>query len=164
MSGANPKLRRQARVSAVQALYQMELTKATSKPVIFEFLNHRFGFEDEEGMVAADEPFFEELVEGVVREQDEIDGKLEAQLPDKWPLRRLDMTLRAVLRSASFEVLKRPDVPALVIIDEYVGIATDFFDGKEPGMVNAVLDKIARQVRAVEFGQMAKTVKKPEIP
>ena len=152
MSSANPKLRRQARISAVQALYQMELTGATSKPVIFEFLNHRFGFEDEEGMVAADESFFEELVEGVVREQDGIDADLDIQLPEKWPLRRLDMTLRALLRAGVFEAKHRPDVPGAVIIDEYVSIATDFFDGKEPGMVNAVMDKIARNVRSVEFG------------
>ncbi|MGB3457651.1 MAG: transcription antitermination factor NusB [Litorimonas sp.] len=151
MSGATPKLRRQARMSAVQALYQMDLTKATSKPVIFEFLNHRFGFEDEEGMVAADEPFFEELVEGVVREQDEIDARLDEKLPAKWPLRRLDMTLRALLRAGVFEALKRPDVPGRVVIDEYVAIASDFFDGKEPGIVNAVLDKIAKSARAAEF-------------
>lgn len=152
MSGATPKLRRQARLSGVQALYQMDLTQATTKPVIYEFLNHRFGFEDEEGMVAADEKFFEELVEGVVLHQDHIDSLLDKQLPEKWPLRRLDMTLRALLRAAIFEVTWRPDVPALVIIDEYVSIASDFFDGKEPGMVNAVLDKIAKSVRATEFG------------
>lgn len=139
-------------MSGVQALYQLDLTDATTKPVIFEFLNYRFGFEDEEGMVAADEPFFEELVEGVVREQADIDAKLDAQLPDKWPLRRLDMTLRALLRAAVFEIIQRPDVPALVVIDEYVGLATQFFEGKEPGMVNAVLDKIARSVRQAEFG------------
>lgn len=152
MSSANPKLRRQARVSAVQALYQMELTGAKSKPVIFEFRNHRFGFEDETGMVAADEEFFEELVDGVVREQDGIDAALDAQLPENWPLRRLDMTLRALLRAGVFEAKHRPDVPGLVIIDEYVSIASDFFEGKEPGMVNAVMDKIAKTVRSAEFG------------
>ena len=152
MSGANPKLRRKARLSAVQALYQMELTGATSKPVVFEFLNHRFGHEDEDGYVTADETFFEELVEGVVREQDGIDADLDAQLPEKWPLRRLDMTLRALLRAGVFEAKHRPDVPGAVIIDEYVSIAGDFFDGKEPGIVNAVMDKIAKKVRSVEFG------------
>lgn len=150
--GATPKLRRQARLSAVQALYQLDVTDTKSKQVIFEFLNHRFGFEDEEGMVAADEKFFEELVDGVLQEQDVIDAKLDGQLPKKWPLRRLDMTLRATLRAGVFEITQRPDVPALVIIDEYVAIASDFFDGKEPGIVNAVLDKIARSIRAHEFG------------
>ena len=152
MSGANPKLRRQARVSAVQALYQMDMVGVTSKQVVFEFQNHRFGFEGEEGMVEADESFFEELVEGVVREQDGIDEKLDKQLPEKWPLRRLDMTLRALLRCALFEISHRPDVPALVIIDEYVAIASEFFEGKEPGIVNAVIDRIAKSVRSAEFG------------
>ncbi len=152
MSGATPKLRRQARMSAVQALYQLDLTELTTKQVVFEFLNHRFGFEDEEGMVAADEKFFEALVNGVVQFQDEIDRRLDEQLPEKWPLRRLDTTLRALLRSAVFEIIQRPDVPGLVVIDEYVGIANDFFEGKEPGMVNAVLDRIAKSVRAAEFG------------
>ena len=152
MSGATPKLRREARLSGVQALYQMDVAGTKSKQVIFEFLNHRFGFEGEDGMVAADETFFEALVEGVVREQAQIDAKLDAQLPAKWPLRRLDMTLRALLRAGVFELTQRPDVPALVVIDEYVAIAADFFDGKEPGMVNAVMDKIAKSVRAAEFG------------
>ena len=151
-STRTPKLRRQSRLSGVQALYQMDLTGRPTKGVIKEFLDHRFGFDDEPGMVAADETFFEELVEGVVRRQDDIDAKLDKQLPDKWPLRRVDMTLRALLRAAVFEITQRPDVPAAVIIDEYVSIASDFFDGKEPGMVNAVLDKIARSVRAAEFG------------
>ncbi len=152
MSGATPKLRRQARMSAVQALYQLDLTELTTKQVVFEFLNHRFGFEDEEGMVAADEKFFEAVVNGVVQFQDEIDRRLDEQLPEKWPLRRLDTTLRALLRSGVFEIIQRPDVPGLVVIDEYVAIANDFFEGKEPGMVNAVLDKIAKSVRAAEFG------------
>lgn len=152
MSGSTPKLRREARLSGVQALYQMDVANTKSKQVIFEFLNHRFGFEGEDGMVTADEKFFEDLVEGVVREQKQIDAKLDAQLPDKWPLRRLDMTLRALLRAGVYEITQRPDVPALVIIDEYVGIASDFFNGKEPGMVNAVMDKIARAVRSAEFG------------
>jgi N utilization substance protein B len=152
VSGSTPKLRREARLSAVQALYQMDVANTKSKQVIYEFLNHRFGFEGEDGMVTADEKFFEELVEGVVREQDQIDTKLDAQLPSKWPLRRLDMTLRALLRAGVFEITQRPDVPALVVIDEYVAIAADFFDGKEPGMVNAVMDKIARAVRSAEFG------------
>ena len=152
MSGSTPRLRRQARLSAVQALYQMELTGRPSGGVIREFLDHRFGFDDEPGMVAADEPFFEELVAGVVRVQDDIDARLDAQLPDTWPLRRLDMALRALLRAGVFEVMQRPDVPAAVVLDEYVTLANAFFDGKEPGMVNAVLDRIARSVRAAEFG------------
>lgn len=152
MSGANPKLRRVSRVSAVQALYQMDVSGAPHKTVVKEFLDHRFGYEDEPGMVRADEPYFEDIVNGIVRDQSKIDAAIEGRLSDKWPLRRLDATLRALLRSAVYEIQSRPDVPALVIINEYMAIATDFFSGKEPGIVNGVLDKIAKDTRAAEFG------------
>lgn len=152
MSGANPKHRRAARVSIVQALYQMDVASTPSKTVVKEFQNHRFGYSDEPEMVKVDEIFFEEIIDGVVTSQDLIDAKISSLLPEKWPLRRLEITLRSLLRAAVFEVMRRPDIPALVIIDEYVSIAADFFDGKEPGMVNSILDKIAREVRAAEFG------------
>lgn len=152
MAGANPKHRRAARVSIVQALYQMDVAQAPSKAVVREFQNHRFGYSDEPGMVQVDEPFFEDVVEGVVVSQEAIDKKISALLPEKWPLRRLDLTLRSLLRASSYEIMRRPDIPALVIINEYVSIASDFFDGKEPGMVNGILDKLAKEVRAAEFG------------
>jgi N utilization substance protein B len=152
---ANPKLRRMSRVSAVQAMYQMEVGDAPHKTVKMQFLNHRFGYADEPGMVEADEPFFEDIVDGVVGLQEEIDAEIETRLTDKWPLRRLDATLRALLRCATYEIMRRPDVPALVIINEYMSIAGDFFSGKEPGIVNGVLDKIAKSVRAAEFGLTA---------
>jgi len=152
MSGANPKLRRVSRTSAVQALYQMDVSGAPHKTVVKEFLDHRFGYEDEPGMVRADEPYFEDIMTGVVTNQARIDAAIDGRLSDKWPLRRLDATLRALLRSATYEIQSRPDVPALVIINEYMAIATDFFSGKEPGIVNGVLDKIAKDVRAAEFG------------
>ena len=152
MSGANPKLRRVSRVSAVQALYQMDVSGAPHKTVVKEFLDHRFGHADEPGMVHADEPYFEDIMTGVVANQAKIDSAIAERLSEKWPLRRLDATLRALLRSATYEIQSRPDVPALVIINEYMAIATEFFLGKEPGMVNGVLDKIAKETRAAEFG------------
>lgn len=155
MSGANPKLRRVSRVSAVQALYQMDVSGLTDAQVIKEFRDHRFGYDDEPGMVHADEAYFEDVMQGVVANQADIDAAISERLSEKWPLRRLDATLRALLRSATYEIMRRPDVPALVIITEYMAIATDFFSGKEPGIVNGVLDKIAKNVRAAEFGLTA---------
>ena len=152
MSGANPKLRRVSRVSAVQALYQMDVSGAPHKTVVKEFLDHRFGHADEPGMVRADEPYFEDILNGVVANQAKIDTAIDGRLTDKWPLRRLDATLRALLRSATYEIQHRPDVPALVIINEYMSIATEFFSGKEPGIVNGVLDRLAKDARAAEFG------------
>ncbi len=162
MSGANPKLRRVSRVSAVQALYQMDVSGTPHKTVVNEFLNHRFGHADEPGMVRADEPYFEDIMSGVVSNQSDIDAAITLQLSEKWPLRRLDATLRALLRSATYEIQKRPDVPAIVIINEYMEIATDFFSGKEPGMVNGVLDKICKTVRAAEFGLSSADKAMPE--
>ena len=159
MAGANPKHRRAARIAVVQALYQMDVANAPSKAVIREFLNHRFGYSDEPGMVQADETFFEEIIEGVVVSQEAIDKKISSLLPEKWPLRRLDLTLRSLLRAAAYEMIRRPDIPALVIINEYVSIAADFFDGKEPGMVNGILDKIGKEVRAAEFGLIGESAK-----
>ncbi|WP_409433902.1 transcription antitermination factor NusB [Litorimonas sp. RW-G-Af-16] len=157
-SGANPKLRRAARTSAVQALYQMELSADSSNAVVKQFLDHRFGHEDEPGMIVADEDFFEDIIRGAVRFQDDIDAAISAKLPEKWPLRRLDMTLRAVLRSGAYEILRRPDIPALVIISEYVKVAGSFFDGKEPGMVNAVIEAVAKQARGAEFGIIGEAI------
>jgi len=164
MSGANPKLRRVSRTSAVQALYQMDVSGAPHKTVVKEFLDHRFGYEDEPGMVRADEPYFEDIMNGVVENQSRIDGAIVRRLSEKWPLRRLDATLRALLRSATYEIQSRPDVPALVIINEYMAIATDFFSGKEPGIVNGVLDKIAKDTRAAEFGLTASHIPTTEEP
>ena len=72
------------------------------------------------------------------------------------------MTLRAIMRSAGYEIQRRPDVPALVIIDQYVSIAADFFEGKEPGFVNGALDKMAKAVRKAEFGLVGAAATKSE--
>lgn len=154
--GANPKLRRAARMAIIQALYQMELSGEPSKVVIRQFIEHRFGYDDEPGMVHVDEIFFEENVQGTVDFQSDIDAVISEKLPKTWPLRRLDMTLRALLRAASFEIMRRPDIPGIVIISEYLALANDFFDGKEPAMVNGILDAVARSVRAAEFGAINK--------
>ncbi len=146
-------LRGAARLAAVQALYQMELSGQGAKAVVMQFRNHEFGYDGEENYIAVDEEFFEELVTGVVREQDVIDDKIRARLTEKWKLSRLDITLRAIMRAAVFELGFRIDVPAKVVIDEYVTLAMDFYDGPEPKFVNASLDKLARDVRTYEFSE-----------
>ncbi len=152
MASDHPKLRRAARLGAVQALYQMDISGEGSKVVVAQFVEHRFGPTDGAEKIKADEAFFEDLVFGVVREQDKIDTAIADHLSEKWSLKRLDRTLRGLLRAAGYEIMFRPDVPALVIIDEYVALADEFFDGKEPGFVNGALDKLAKKVRAAEFG------------
>jgi N utilization substance protein B len=92
------------------------------------------------------------IVEGVPPHQIEIDKAIADCLSQNWTLARVDSILRAILRAAGLELIARRDVPAKVVIDEYVGIANDFFSGDEPGFVNAALDTMARRKRAKEFG------------
>lgn len=139
--------RRAARLAAVQALYQMELTGAGAEEVAEEFIAHRLE------PTPADAEFFKSIVAGVPAHQAEIDQAIAKCLSENWTLARVDLILRAILRAAGLELVARREVPAKVVIDEYVGIAHDFFAGDEPGFVNAALDRMARVKRATEFGR-----------
>jgi len=149
MSAAPRHARSVARLAAVQALYQMELSSAGAEAVIREFSDHRFD-RDVEGLTlaAADEAFFGDLVRGVVEQQGEVDAAIARRLVQGWRLERIDSTVRAILRAGAFELTHRPDVPTEVVIDEYVELAKSFFDGPEPAFVNGALDGLARDVRA----------------
>ena len=138
-------MRSVARLAAVQALYQMEVSGVGAEAVVREFTEHRFD-RDIEGhtLGQADETFFAELVRGVVGEQGEIDRAIVKRLAQGWRLERIDATLRAILRAGAFELMRRPDVPCEVAIDEYVEVAKSFFEGPEPGFVNGALDGIAK--------------------
>ncbi|MDZ4789775.1 MAG: transcription antitermination factor NusB [Hyphomicrobiales bacterium] len=144
-----------ARLAAVQALYQMDLVQTGVKTVIGEFAEHRFGHEvDGQHYSEADQAFFEDLLNGVVREQVGVDETVTAHLAEGWKLSRLDSILRAVLRAGVYELMHRPDVPVKVVINEYLDVANAFFDGgDEPSVVNGVLDKVARHARAREMGK-----------
>jgi N utilization substance protein B len=144
--------RRSARLAAVQALYQMEISGEGAEEVAEQFIAHRFAELGEQGMAAPDEEFFNAILEGVPPHQVEIDRAIAGALSQNWKLERVDSILRAVLRCGVFELVARRDVPAKVVIDEYVAVAGAFFGGDEPGFVNAALDTIARRKRATEFG------------
>ncbi len=145
-------VRSQARLAAVQALYQMDLAATDLNKLINEFVTERFGANAEFDTVAmADQTLFESIVRGVVAHQLQIDPAVDAQLAVGWRLNRLDATLRAVLRGAMYEILYRKDVPGRVVITEYLDIAKAFFEGEEPKVVNAVLDKLAKKHRPKEF-------------
>jgi N utilization substance protein B len=137
-----------ARLAAVQALYQMETAGAGVEAVIREFSEHRFDRDlDGARLAQADEVFFGDLVRGVVAEQAPIDQAVGRRLAKDWRLARIDATARAILRAGAYELMRRPDVPAEVAIDEYVEIAKSFFDGPEAGFVNAALDGVAKDER-----------------
>jgi transcription antitermination protein NusB len=145
-------LRSAARLAAVQALYQMDMTGIDLNDVIAEFEAHRLGQEVEgEQYRAAEAEFFRDIVEGVVREQRRLDPMIDQQLAEGWRLARVDSILRAILRAAAFELSDRDDVPARVVITEYVDIAHAFFGGDEPKVVNGVLDHLAHRARPEEL-------------
>lgn len=144
--------RRAARLAAVQALYQMEMTGTDASSVTEEFVAFRFGAEPEiTALGLPDEEFFTTLIHGVPRRQADVDKAISASLSEKWRLSRVDSTLRALLRAAVFELLALPEVPARAVIDEYVALAGGFCAPQEIAFVNAALDTIARQTRAEEF-------------
>jgi transcription antitermination protein NusB len=141
-----------ARLAAVQALYQMDIAGTDLKEIMAEFESHWIGRElDGAQYLPAEAAFFRDLVSGVLREQRTLDPLVDTALVEGWPLKRIEAILRAVLRAGAYELKHRSDVPARVIVSEYVDIAHAFVDREETGLVNAVLDQIARQYRASEF-------------
>ncbi|MFC0282977.1 transcription antitermination factor NusB [Camelimonas abortus] len=142
-----------ARLAAVQALYEMDVSGKGVLDVIAEFESHWMGREIE-GMEfrPAEVAFFRDITAGVVRDQARIDRNVDAALADRWPLRRVEPVLRAILRAGAYELFNRRDVPAKASISEYVDVARAFYEQDEPGLVNAVLDAIARRQRPDELG------------
>lgn len=141
-----------ARLYAVQALFQMESSGQTVEAILREFEDHRFGavYEGDQ-MAEGNIKVFRELVENAVNYQAALDQLTDRALVAKWPIGRIDPTLRALFRAAGAEI-GHSDTPPKVVISEYVDIAKAFFpDGREPKFVNAVLDHMAKQARPEAF-------------
>ncbi len=142
-----------ARLAAVQALYQMDLAGSGLNEILAEFESCWIGREVEGAQyLPAEAAFFRDIVTGVVREQRTLDPLIDAALAERWPLKRIEAILRAVLRAGSYELKHRRDVPARVVVSEYTDVAAAFVEREETGMVNAVLDQLARNLRVDEFG------------
>lgn len=147
-------LRSAARLAASQALYQMDVAEKGLNDIFAEFEAHWIGREIEgDAYNPAELAFFRDVVAGVLRDQVDIDRGLDTTLAQGWPLRRVEALMRAILRAACYELRSRPDVPARVVVAEYVDVAAAFFGAEESGMVNAVLDALARQTRPAEFAE-----------
>ena len=141
-----------ARLAAVQALYQMDIAGTGLNDILAEFESHWIGREVEGAQyLPAEAAFFRDVVSGVVREQRKLDPLVDNVLSQGWPLKRIEAIMRAVLRAGAYELEHRSDVPARVVVAEYVDVANAFVDRDETGMVNAVLDQLARQFRDGEF-------------
>lgn len=141
-----------SRLAAVQALYQMDISSQGLMEIVSEYEAMRLGQEvDGEQYLDADPSWFRSIVSGVVQHQREIDPQIHSALTNDWPLSRIDTLLRQVLRAGAFELGHRKDVPARVIISEYVDVAKAFYEDEEPKMVNGVLDRVAKSERPKEF-------------
>ncbi|HEY5207944.1 MAG TPA: transcription antitermination factor NusB [Stellaceae bacterium] len=141
--------RSRARLAAVQALYQIDLNDAPIETVIAEL---RERGQDEEGFGPADDTLFTDIVRGTIANRDDLDGMLNEALAPDWVVPRLEAVLRAVLRGGAYELQARLEIPARVVLNEYVDIAHAFFAGKEPRLVNGVLDRVAHRLRPDELG------------
>jgi N utilization substance protein B len=150
---ALPQSRRTAaRLGAVQALYQMDISGSDVGETLAQFSSRAMGEDFENGQCGeADYRHLREVVDGVVREQPAIDPAVDRLLDKAWPLHRLDSTVRAILRAGAFELMFMPQVPARAAISEYVDVADAFFGPEEPRFVNGVLNSLARQTRPDEF-------------
>ena len=138
-----------ARLAAVQALYQLEMEGSAVAPLLHQFHEHRLGATIEGATYAeAEQGFFDDVVKGVDARRGEIDKLIVGKLAEGWALERLDRPMRAILRAGTYELIARPDVPVASVISEYVDVAKAFYDKKESGFVNGLLDAVAKDARA----------------
>ena len=144
MSGS----RAAARLAAVQALYQQDMEGTPVPQLLYEFHNHRLGATIEGATyAAADVDFFNDVVTGSNVRSEEIDAAITARLAKGWTLERVDRPMRAIFRACTYELLARPDVPLASAISAYLDVADAFYDRKEKGFVNGVLDSVAKDLR-----------------
>ena len=151
---ARSKARSAARLAAVQALYQQHMENTALNKLLDEFHQHRLGRTiddedfDEAEYADAEVPFFDDVVRGVAARRDEIDVLVAGKLASGWTIARLDKAMLQVLRAGTYELLARADVPAAVVINEYVEVAKAFFDDGQARFVNGILDAVAKDARA----------------
>ena len=137
-----------ARLAAVQALYQQEMERTPLPRLLKEFHDHRLGAMIEDAQYhAAERDFFDDIVTGAEARRSEIDALISDRLAEGWSLERLDRPMRAILRAGAYELIARPDVPIASVISEYVDVAHAFYDKRESGFVNGLLDAIGKEAR-----------------
>ena len=143
------KPRSAARLAAVQALYQLEMENTPMAALLHEFHSHRLGATIEDATYAeAEVDFFNDVVKGVDARRDEIDGVVGQHLSKEWNFDRLDKLLKQILRAGTYELLARREIPVVGIIYEYLDVAGAFYDKREKGFVNGILDSVAKTARA----------------
>jgi N utilization substance protein B len=148
MAETRSRSRSAARLAAVQALYQQEMEGTPLPRLLKEFHDHRLGATiEDETYHEAERDFFDDIVTGAAARRRDIDRLIGERLATGWTLERLDRPMRAILRAGAYELIARPDVPVASVISEYVDVAHAFFDKRESGFVNGLLDAIAKETR-----------------
>jgi N utilization substance protein B len=148
MTQARSRSRSAARLAAVQALYQQEMEGTPTPRLLKEFHDHRLGATiEDERYHDAERDFFDDIVTGVEARRSDLDQAIAARLAEGWTLERLDRPMRAILRAGAYELIGRPEVPVGSVISEYVDVAHAFYDKRESGFVNGLLDAIAKEAR-----------------
>ena len=148
MTQTRSRSRSAARLAAVQALYQQEMEGTPLPRLLKEFHDHRLGAEIEDAQYHdAERDFFDDIVSGADARRADIDSLISGRLAEGWTLERLDRAMRAILRAGAYELIARPDVPVATVISEYVDVAHAFYDKRESGFVNGLLDAIAKAAR-----------------
>jgi N utilization substance protein B len=149
MSNVRSRSRSAARLAAVQAIYQQEMEGTPLARLLHEFHEHRLGAQIEDAQYhEAERDFFDDIVSGADARREDIDRLIGERLAEGWTLERLDRPMRAILRAGAYELIARPDVPVATVISEYVDVAHAFYDKRESGFVNGLLDAIAKVARA----------------
>ena len=148
MSNVRSRSRSAARLAAVQAIYQQEMEGTPLPRLLHEFHEHRLGARIEDAQYHdAERDFFDDIVSGADARREDIDKLIGERLAEGWTLERLDRPMRAILRAGAYELIARPDVPVGTVISEYVDVAHAFYDKRESGFVNGLLDAIAKEAR-----------------
>jgi len=158
MNQSLPGRRTSARIAAVQALYEMDMTDASADPILNEFMAQRWKQagrdenDDERATDLDDLPPFDddllkEIVNGVAANAGELDQFIDKALTGKWTIERLEVLIRAILRAATYEMRHMTETNARIILNEYMGVSHSFFSGTEPGLINGVMDKLAHELR-----------------
>jgi N utilization substance protein B len=151
MTQTRSRSRSAARLAAVQALYQQEMEGTPVARLLHEFHEHRLGATIEDATYHdAEIEFFDDIVSGADARRAELDRLISARLAEGWSLERLDRPMRAILRAGAYELVARPDVPVGSVISEYVDVAHAFYDKRESGFVNGLLDAIAKEARTAQ--------------
>src|SRR5438874_4897942 len=149
MTQTRSRSRSAARLAAIQALYQQEMEGTPLPRLLKEFHDHRLGATiGDEKYHDAERDFFDDLVTGTDARRQEIDALISERLAEGWSFDRLDRAMRAILRAGAYELIARADVPVASVISEYVDVAHAFYDKRESGFVNGLLDAIAKEARA----------------